>query len=291
MCGGVFSEMRQEGRRRGLGFHRKTHPVLRPQLIEIGNVEPARRRIRGKLAIEMSQPSLCVTVFGEGFAMPHTRRKLCEDRVIIACLCLRRDQGGHVEEVIVQRAAADVLALKRGCRGEDDVGALGGCCPPRLVHDNRLWAFPRLMQTVEILMMVERVATRPIDQTDIGVGRARAVEIERLIRMQQHIRDPCDRDHLVDGVPALIKGHPFHRFHGFPDATNRAVAIADPAPREANLTEHRGQNGGHPIGLLAVMATLQGPCHGDQGAGARHASGECVNILCRHPAQGCGPVR
>ena len=61
--------------------------------------------------------------------------------------------------------------------GEDDVGVARHRGPPDLVDDDGLGAAERLDQPVEILVVVERVAARPVDEPQVRVAPARAVEV------------------------------------------------------------------------------------------------------------------
>ena len=140
-------------------------------------------------------------------------------------------------------------------------------------------------------MVMERVAPGPVDQTDVGIGLALAVEIIGLAGVAQHVGDARHRDHLVHRIGALRQRHAAHPAKAVPDAANGTVAVAHAAARQADLPQHRRQHRRHPVGLLAMLAPLQRPCHGNHRAGGRHAPGQRADRLWRRSAKRRGPFR
>ena len=95
----------------------------------------------------------------------------------------------------------NIITFERRRAGEDDVGT--PCCwrPPRLVYDDG-FGLCQAQETVEILNLVERVATTPVDQADVRIGQPVAVEIQGRTRIEEHIHKPCHRDIGLDRVDA-----------------------------------------------------------------------------------------
>ena len=125
------------------------------------------------------------------------------------------------------------------------------------MHDDGVRPRKGVAQPVQILMMVERIAARPIDQLDVGVGEPLAVEVERLARMQQHVGDARHRNEIGNAVALdrqCRKRHGQWRLSGI---GGRSQRIGEAAARQSDLAEHRRQHDTHPDRLLAVLGALQ----------------------------------
>ena len=83
-------------------------------------------------------------------------------------------------------------ANETGEQAAYDVGVTGRRGPGELVHDQRVDPGKGLAQTIEVLVMMEGIAARPIDQPDIGIGQRLPVVFVGLPRSQQHVRNPRD---------------------------------------------------------------------------------------------------
>ena len=97
-------------------------------------------------------------------------------------------------------AAADILSLQRGGSRQNDVREFGLRGPVLLMHHHRLRTAPGLAQSVNILVMVKRIASRPVDQTDVGIMQQLTVELIGFSRVQQHIGQPRHRDNAVHRI-------------------------------------------------------------------------------------------
>ena len=156
---------------------------------EPGCSAPARGRCRrGDAATPVSSRP-----FGEGVLAAERLGEIAEDVEIVARLADRVDRLMHRDDKPVARRAADVVAFERGRRRQHDIGMARRRRPPWLVHDDRLRALPGAAQPVQILVVVERVAAGPIDQPDIGIGRALAVVVVARAGIEQAIRDARSR--------------------------------------------------------------------------------------------------
>ena len=209
---------------------------------------------------------------------------LGEDPVVVARLADRLARLLHGDQVGLAPAVADVVALERRGGGQHDVGHLGGRRPELLVEHDGVGLAPGLAQAVEVLVVMERVAARPVDEADVGIGVAAAVVVERLAGMQQHVGEARDRDELLHRVGALRQGRAGIERAGAAHDVGRPVAGAEAAARQADLAQHAGERHQRPERLLAVMAALQRPVDVDGGARRRHlarqASG-CARRGCR----------
>ena len=128
------------------------------------------------MLIEVLNPRRLVASLGK-LRLEPSRRRGRKDIEIVARLANRLDRLLHGDDKGIPPRAADIVALERRRRRQHDVGVAGGRRPPRLVHNDGFGPLPGSAQPVEILMMMERIAAGPIDQPDVGIGAARAVEV------------------------------------------------------------------------------------------------------------------
>src|SRR5438477_59636 len=96
-----------------------------------------------------------------------------------------------------------------------DIGVVGARRPRRILNDHGVRLCKAAMQSSEILVMVERVATGPINQLDVGIGQLLPVVVERFARMQQHVGYARDRDEIGDTVASRRRGWQRHRERWF----------------------------------------------------------------------------
>ena len=111
----------------------------------------------------MAQPLPGVPPLAEQFAEAQPPGKIEENSVIITRLAHRRDLRAHGDHKPVVTAAADILSLQRGGGRQNDIGEFGLRGPVLLMHHHRLRAAPGLAQSVDVLMMMKRIASRPVD--------------------------------------------------------------------------------------------------------------------------------
>src|SRR5579872_7274694 len=118
--------------------------------------------------------------------------------------------------------------------------------PPRLVNDDRFWQAPSINQPIEILMVMKRIATRPIDKLDIRIVEFLAVEIVGLARMQQHVGETRHRDIAIDrGTTGTQIGN-WHSATRITHRRGRAVTKAKSPTGQTDLPKHRCQYDRHP---------------------------------------------
>ena len=65
------------------------------------------------------------------------------------------------------------------------------------MEDHRLGLAPGETQAVEVLVVMERIAARPVDQADVGIEVLGAVVGEALAGMQQHVGEARHRDEIA----------------------------------------------------------------------------------------------
>ena len=211
-------------------------------------------------------------------------RELGEDIEVVARFALRRHGPVHGEHIRVARGTSHVATLKRGRGRQHDIGAAGQRRPPGFVHDHRFRFAPRVAQAVLVLMMMERVAARPIDQLDVGIRVARAIEFIFGARRQQHVGNARHRNGQLRGVL-------WHRHFGarhlparLANAVQRRVAKRKAATGQADLTGHRRQTDQRPIRLFAMLRALQRPRRRQQAALRGDAAGQGDDGIRRHAA-------
>ena len=144
-------------------------------------------------------------------------------------------------------------------------------------------------EPTQVLVVVERIAARPVDQADPGVGLPPAVIVIPGARLQQHVRDPGHRDERLDRVAELRQGRQPQGRAVVADIAHRAVAVPEPAARHPDLAEHRGQRDGCPHRLLAVLDSLQRPGDRDQGPARRHLACQMAYLAGLDAADRRGP--
>src|SRR4051812_9308094 len=109
-------------------------------------------------------------------------------------------------------------------------------------------------------MMMERIATAPVDQANVGQRDRLAVERERLAWVEQQIGNARRRD---IGPGSILQTRQIGRLDPparTADGTGpRAITKSKSAPRQTNLAQHGRQRRARPVGLLAVIGALQRP--------------------------------
>ncbi|KAG0756172.1 hypothetical protein G6F22_020376 [Rhizopus arrhizus] len=76
----------------------------------------------------------------------------------------------HGEHIGVAGRPANVAALQRRGGRQHDVCPARQRRPPGFMHDHRFGLAPGLPEPVLVLVMVERIAARPIDQLHVRIG-------------------------------------------------------------------------------------------------------------------------
>ena len=149
---------------------------------------------------------------------------------------------------------------------------------------------PGAAELVGVLMMMERIAAGPIDQPDVRIVAALAVEVERRAGIEQAIGDARRRDRDVDRILDAVHRRRRERQRRIADAGARAVAEAEAAARQPDLAERRGEQHHRPVRLLAVMRALQRPRRGHHRARRRHAPRQRADRVGRNAGDRRGPV-
>ena len=148
----------------------------------------------------MTQPLPGVPPLAELFSEAQSIGQIVENGVIVTRFAHRRDLRAHGDHKPVVTAAADILSLQRGGGWQDDIGEFSLRGPVLLMHHHRLRTAPGLAQSVDILMMMKRIASRPVNQTDVGIAQLLTVELIGFSRVQQHIGQPRHRDNAIHRI-------------------------------------------------------------------------------------------
>ena len=107
--------------------------------------------------------------------------------------------------------------------------------PPAVMHDDGLRLLPGALQPVEVLMMMERIAARPVHQPDVGIGVAPSVEGVAFARTEQHVGNARDRDHGARRIERQWDLRTCDVDTRDADAVGGAVSKREPGPRLAYL--------------------------------------------------------
>ncbi len=97
----------------------------------------------------------------------------------------------------------------------------------------------------------------PVGQPHVRVGAALAVVVVGLAGVQQHVRDPGDRDVAGHRVRRAPQGRHRDGVARAPVVAERPETVDEPAARQPDLAEHRSQRRPAPDRLLAVLGALQ----------------------------------
>jgi len=125
------------------------------------------------------------------------------------------------------------------------------------MHDDGIRPRKGAAQPVQILMVVEGIAARPIDEPDVGVSEPLAVEVEHLPRMEQHVGNARHRNKIGYAVALDRQCRKRHRQWRLSGIGGRSQCVGEPAARQSDLAEQRGQHNTHPDRLLAMFSPLQ----------------------------------
>ena len=146
------------------------HVAIGPEGLEIRQHHVVPRRLLARHLVEVTQPLHLVPALGEDLLHAEAPRQIGEDVEVVARLAHRWHGLLHGHDEAVARARTDVVALQGGRGRQHDVGTARRRRPPDLVHDDRLRLPPRAQETVEILVMVERVATAPVNEPHVRIA-------------------------------------------------------------------------------------------------------------------------
>ena len=239
--------------------------ALGPEPVEVGHDDAHVVALAAPPSIHVTQPGGGVALFR--VAVPDTQGigDVGQNGEVIARLSLGRHHLLHCHHVAVSRAGGDVVTLQGRGRRQDDVGVAGGRGPPGLIHDDRFNTRPGAPESVQVLVVMERVAARPVDQADIRVSEAPAIVVVFLVRLFQQVGHPRHRDEVVGAVRQGRQSDRGHSGAWRAHATAAAVAEAKAEPGLADGTEHGGEGDGHPVGLFAAFGALQRPAGGHEG--------------------------
>src|SRR5579862_9167126 len=74
--------------------------------------------------------------------------------------------------------------------------------PDLFMHDDSPGSVPRRQQTIEVLMVMERISAGPIDQLNVRVVPAPSVKIELFSRTLEHVGDARHGNEAADRIGA-----------------------------------------------------------------------------------------
>ena len=237
----------------------------------------------------MAQPGFFIALFGEAFAVAQFLRDIGQHVVVIARLTYWFNRLMHGAQKAITPAARDIIAFQRGGGGQHDIGVARQRCPPGFLHDDGLGPRPGAQHAVQILMVMEGVATRPPDDARIGELQHAAIEVMIAAGVFQHFRNARDRDEKPGRVRRGRHGEAWHFAPGMAHAIHAAITKRHTLPRLADQAEHGGKRGQHPIGLLTIIRALQGPGGSQHRGLARDFGGQRADGLGGDGRDGRGP--
>ena len=151
----------------------------------------------------MGEPLHRVAALGIDVAGAEAAGDLREDPVVVARLADRLARLLHGDQEGLAPGIADVVALEAVVAGStmSAIFAAGvqNCSLNTIVSGLR----HARAQAVEVLVMMERIAARPVDQADVGIGDLLPVVRDLAARIEQHVGEARDRDEVGHRVGAL----------------------------------------------------------------------------------------
>ena len=186
-----------------IGGRRQREFAPPPELFEVRRIPAGIGKRPPRRLVKMGQPLPAIASLREGLLDAQSPRQRGKDIEIVARFADRIHGPSHRDQPWIGAGGADIVALQRHRRRQHDVGEFCHRRPGALVHDNGLRDIEGPSQPIDVLVMMERVAARPIDQLDIRVLHRAAVIFELLARMQEHVGDTRDRDEIGGAVLAL----------------------------------------------------------------------------------------
>src|SRR5262245_17766063 len=212
-----------------------------PEGVELWHIDVALRCLLTGDAVQISQPLHLRSALSKLCVVAESLGEPAIDIVIGSSLPDRIDRLLHSEVETVAGCRANIIAFQRRRTGKYDVRTPCRRGPPRLVDDNGFRLPPGTQEAIEVLNLVEGVATAPIDQSDVWIDQPVTVEIQGATRVQQHIAKPRRRDirlHRIGTDRQLQQRQPRV---WTADASCCAIAEPKATTRAPNLTQYGGK--------------------------------------------------
>ena len=265
-----------------------------PEHVERRQRHPGTASLGRHAVVHLLEPQHLVLPFGVLLLHAQLGGDGAEDVEVVAGFKLGRHALVHGEDVALGVVAPhlQVVALVAGGDRQHDVGVFGSRRPVGLVDDHGLRLAPRLQQVVGVLMVVEGVAPRHVDQLDVRIGHLAAVEVDGLARVGEAVGDAGHRDGGRAVLRCAASGDARQNAALGGGAATGGVVVTEAvaAPRQADLAQHGGQSDQHPVGLLPVVLTLHAPARHDHGALGGHVEGQLADHLGIDAADGARPL-
>ena len=139
----------------------------RPEFVEARHDHVAFRDALAEAFVHVLYPIARGATFRELVVDIEPFGELCECLVIVACVTERLHHSRHGDDIAVVASGAHVVALEGCGRRQHDVGVARRRGPERLVYHHGVGTSERAAQAIQVLVMVERVASRPVHETDV----------------------------------------------------------------------------------------------------------------------------
>jgi hypothetical protein len=131
-------------------------------------------------------------------------------------------------------------------------------------------------------MVMERISACPINQTNVWIGAPLTVVIVAAARVEQAVGNTRCRNRAAERVPQRLHRRRAESEGCLGDACGRTIAETEAPARQTDLAQRRGQQDDGPIGLLAVIGTLERPGSAHHCAARRHAPSERADSFSRN---------
>ncbi len=255
MARGVMAEvLEQHEGLLGLG---NGHIPLVPECVELRRLATAVTPRFAHGIENMPYPRHLVAALRVGLFVAAKRSQLPVNVEIIAAGANRSQCLMHGEYVAVPRRSAYVVSFQGRGGWQHDVGAARHGRPPDLVRDDGLWLGPCPAQTIQVLLVMEGIAARPVHHLDIWINAFAPIEFVSLSGVQQHVGDAGHGDNRAGRIAPRFHGGACNLHARVADTVHGSMAERHATAGHADMPQGRRKRDAGPVGLFAPVGALQ----------------------------------
>ncbi|CKQ62318.1 Uncharacterised protein [Mycobacterium tuberculosis] len=186
----------------------------------------------------MLEPLARAAALGELLAEPQPVGQRGERVVVVAGVGIRRHHRRHCDQGGIGLAGGEVVALETGGGWHHNVGVFGHRGPILFVYHDRVYPRQCTTQPRQVLVVVERISTGPVDALDVGQLQQSAVVGQPLAGPLQQLTDRRHRNERRHRIVALRQCRQAARQRRVADAV-AAVAVTETPSGKPDLAQHR----------------------------------------------------
>ena len=145
---------------------------------------------------------------------------------------------------------------RRGAR-QNNCGMFGKRVPAPFMRNDCVRLAPASQKPRQILVMVKRITTSPIDHLDIGIAIAPAIIVKFITRMKKHIGNAGNGDKGFNIILALRHRGNRQTLDMIANRIHRRIAKPKSTTGQSNLAKHGRQRNPRPKRLFAMRLPRQ----------------------------------